>query len=88
MLELEEELNAVEVRIDAGVQLISDQEARIEQMRKQGLDVRSSIKLLQQFHFSLSLLSDTRELIRWEIKGTKSRGVRILARERLKLSQA
>jgi len=55
-------------------------------MGEQGLDVWLSIKLLLQFQFSLRLLSDTRELIRWEIECIKSPEARILVHERLKLS--
>lgn len=83
----QQELDAVQARIDASQQLILEQEARICQMRERGVDLRPSMHLLKQFQFSLRLLADTREMIRREIAGEKSPGVRVDARQQLKAEQ-
>ena|SRR5690349_22267505 len=88
----QQELDAVQARIDASQQLILEQEARISQMREQGVDLRPSMHLLsmhllRQFQFSLRLLSDTREIIRREIAGEKSPGARVDARQQLKAEE-
>ena len=82
-----QKLDTLQAKIDASRQLILEQEARIGQMRERGLDLRPSMHLLEQFHISLRLLSDTREMIRREIAGEKSPGARVDARQRLKAGQ-
>jgi len=83
-----DKLYIVEDKIYAGQQLIADQEARIRKMRAEGVDVRLSTELLEQFQITLRLLFDTRDAIHREIQGIKAPGAPILARNRLKLPRA
>lgn len=73
----QQELAAIEAKIDASRQLIMQQEARIGQMREQGIDLRPSMHLLRQFQFSLRLLSETRDMIRKEIADDRSPRARV-----------
>jgi hypothetical protein len=73
----QQELAAIEAKIYASRQLIMQQEARIGQMREQGIDLRPSMHLLRQFQFSFRLLSETRDMIRKEIADDRSPGARV-----------
>lgn len=63
------ELEAVNARIRVGKRLIAEQELRIERLRTLGVDERPPTNLLQQFKFSLELLTSTRARLLREIHG-------------------
>ena len=83
-----DKLHVVEVKIYPGQLLIAAHEARIRKMRAEGVDVRLSTELLEQFQITRRLLFDTRDRFQREIQGINAPGVPILARSRLKLPRA
>jgi hypothetical protein len=83
-LRRQDDLLALEAKIEASQHLLADLEARIGQLREHQVDLRPSLSLLRQCQFSLLLLYDTRDRLRRDIDGIKSPGPRIVAMERLK----